>query len=105
MKTWIFTLAIFLAIPITDVISQTMTINDEITLIQSAFESDKKKLIHTYMDLPKENASGFWTIYQSYESERQVLSRERLKNINDYLEQYQNLTNDKKIFWQKNFGK
>ncbi|MBN7817624.1 hypothetical protein [Algoriphagus pacificus] len=94
MKTWIFTIAIFLAIPVTKAISQTMTIDDEITLIQAAFGSDKKMLVEAYMDLPEAVAPGFWTIYQAYESERQALSRERMKIINDYLDEYQTLNND-----------
>lgn len=65
MKTWIFTIAIFLAIPVTKAISQTMTIDDEITLIQAAFGSDKKMLVEAYMDLPEAVAPGFWTIYQA----------------------------------------
>ncbi|UZD23000.1 hypothetical protein [Algoriphagus halophytocola] len=67
------------------------TVDDEITLIQSAFGMDKKMIVEGYMDLSESLAPGFWTIYQAYEEERQIISRERIKIINDFLEGYDNL--------------
>ncbi|MEP1086910.1 hypothetical protein [Algoriphagus sp.] len=69
-------------------------VDDEITLIQSAFGMDKKMIIDGYMDLPESVAPGFWTIYQAYEDNRQELSRERLKIINDFLIEFETIGND-----------
>lgn len=67
------------------------TADDEITLIQSAFGMDKKMIVEGYMDLSESLAPGFWTVYQAYEGERQMIARERIKIINDFLESYDNL--------------
>ncbi|EAZ79752.1 hypothetical protein [Algoriphagus machipongonensis] len=71
--------------------AQEMTADDEITLIQETFGKDKKMLVDAYMDLPDAVAPSFWTIYQEYEAKRKMLSRERMKIINDYLEEYDSI--------------
>lgn len=70
-------------------------IDDEITLIQSAFGQDKKMIVDAYMDLPESIAPGFWTVYQEYEGERQALSRDRITLINDYLNSYDSIDEEK----------
>lgn len=67
------------------------SIDDEISLVQSAFGKDKKMIVEAFMDLPESVAPSFWSVYEEYESERQALSRERIKLINDYLENYDNI--------------
>lgn len=94
MRNWIFIVAILMMVPVTKSVSQTMTVDDEITLIQSAFGQDKKMLVDAYMDLPESIAPGFWTIYQAYEEERKLISRERLKIINEYLEKFETLNEE-----------
>ncbi|WP_439481654.1 hypothetical protein [Cyclobacterium plantarum] len=69
-------------------------INDEITLIQAEFGMGKKQLVEAVMDLPESLAPGFWTIYQQYEGARQLLARERLLLINQYLNNYENIDNE-----------
>ncbi len=91
MKKWILFLPLCFILFSIEVKSQTMTVDDEITLIQSAFGKDKKMLVDAYMDLPESVAPGFWTVYQTYEEERKLISRERMKIINDYLEQFETL--------------
>jgi len=91
MKKWVLVTSFFMAVLAVDGISQTMTIDDEITLIQSAFGQDKKMLVDAYMDLPESVAPGFWSVYQTYEEERKLISRERLKIINDYLEEFDSI--------------
>jgi hypothetical protein len=69
-------------------------IDDEITLLQAEFEMDKKQLIEAYMDLPESLAVGFWKVYRQYELERQMLSRERMLIINEYLEKVDSLDDE-----------
>jgi hypothetical protein len=69
-------------------------INDEITLMQAEFGMGKKQLVEAVMDLPESVAPGFWIVYQQYEGQRQLLARERLLLINNYLENYANLDNE-----------
>ncbi|MEN2281195.1 hypothetical protein AAGF08_03590 [Algoriphagus sp. SE2] len=94
MRKWIFIIAIFVTLPLSEVLCQTMTVDDEITLIQSAFGKDKKMLVEAYMDLPESIAPGFWSVYQSYEENRKLISRERLKIINEYLEKFETLNEE-----------
>ncbi|MCR9084702.1 MAG: hypothetical protein NXH89_19880, partial [Cyclobacteriaceae bacterium] len=70
------------------------SIDDEITLIQAEFGMGKKQLVEAYMDLPESVANSFWSVYQQYEAERQLLARERLLIINDYLESLDSIGED-----------
>lgn len=66
------------------------SIDDEITLIQSAFGMEKRALIEEYMGYDR-NAQ-FWNVYNNYETERRSIIRERIKTINDYLEKFDKLS-------------
>ncbi|KPQ13137.1 MAG: hypothetical protein HLUCCX10_13940 [Algoriphagus marincola HL-49] len=70
------------------------SVDDEITLIQAEFGMGKRQLVDAVMDLPESVAPLFWTVYQEYEAERQLLSRERLLIINNYLENYDSITDE-----------
>ncbi|MHA7129334.1 hypothetical protein [Algoriphagus namhaensis] len=74
--------------------SQTQSLDDEVTLIQAAFGKEKKMIVDAYMDLPESVSPGFWTVYQAYEKERQILSRERFKLIDRYITAYDQIGND-----------
>jgi hypothetical protein len=86
MKTKLFALLIFFAIPL---ITNAQQINDEIKLIQSAFGMEKRALVEQYMALPAD--SGFWPVYEAYETERRDLMKQRILLINEYLEKLPNL--------------
>lgn len=85
MKTKLFALMMLFAIPL---ISNAQQINDEIKLIQSAFGMEKRALLEQYMELPAD--SGFWPIYETYETERRALKKEFLSSMNT-LKNYQTL--------------
>lgn len=68
-------------------------VEDEIALIQSAFGMEKRAMIQEYMDLP--NNSPFWSVYEAYEKERRDIMKERILIINEYLENFDNLTDVK----------
>jgi hypothetical protein len=87
MKTKLFALLIFFALPL---ISNAQQINDEIKLIQSAFGMEKRALVEQYMALPAD--SPFWPVYEAYEVERRELMKERVFIINEYLEKLPKLT-------------
>jgi hypothetical protein len=87
MKTKLFALMILFALPL---ISNAQQINDEIKLIQSAFGMEKRALLEQYMELPAD--SGFWPVYEAYETERRGLMKERILIINEYLEKLPTLT-------------
>ncbi|MBB6327696.1 Spy/CpxP family protein refolding chaperone [Algoriphagus iocasae] len=91
MKKWILFLSLSIAFISIKANAQTMSVDDEITLIQAEFGKDKKMLVDAYMDLPESVAQGFWTVYQEYEDARKELSRERMKIINDYLNEFESI--------------
>ena len=90
MKTKFIILFLFMSIP---VMVNAQAIKDEIALIQSAFGMEKRSMIEQYMGLP--NDSDFWPAYEAYEKERRELMKQRILIINDYLENYANLTDTK----------
>jgi hypothetical protein len=87
MKTKLFLAMMLFALPF---ISNAQQINDEIKLIQSAFGMEKRALVEQYMALPAD--SGFWPVYEAYETQRRALMKERILLINDYLEKLPNLS-------------
>ncbi|MBN3583089.1 hypothetical protein JYB64_11885 [Algoriphagus aestuarii] len=91
MKKWILFLPLCVVFISYEGHSQGMSVDDEITLIQAEFGKDKKMLVDAYMDLPESIAPGFWTIYEEYETQRKELSRERMKIINDYLNEFDSI--------------
>ncbi|GMQ29470.1 hypothetical protein Aconfl_21130 [Algoriphagus confluentis] len=66
-------------------------VDEEISLIQEAFGMDKKMIVQEVLQLSEAKAAAFWPIYEAYETERRGLSRERIKIINDYMNQYSNI--------------
>lgn len=90
MKAKIFLATIImLSLPFWTIAQTTM--DDEITLIQSAFGMEKRAIIEEYMGLGLPEAQAFWPIYQRYEDERRAIARERMKIIADYAENFDNL--------------
>ncbi len=84
-KLLIFTACLFLSVGVG---FAQQSIDDDVTLIQSAFGMDKKMIVDAYMDLPESVSPGFWQVYEEYEEARRALSRERIKLINEYIETY-----------------
>jgi len=90
MKAKFIILFLLMSLP---VMVNAQAIKDEIALIQSAFGMEKRSMIEQYMGLP--NDSDFWPAYEAYEKERRELMKQRIMIINDYLENYANLTDTK----------
>ena len=90
MKTKIIVFTILMSLPM---ISMGQAIKDEIALIQSAFGMEKRALIEEYMALPKD--APFWPAYEAYEKERRELMKQRILFINQYLENFDNMTDSK----------
>ncbi len=65
---------------------------EEIALMQSVYGMQKKDLIAKHMKLEAGQADLFWQMYDEYEVAREAIGLERVKNIENYAEQYDNLT-------------
>lgn len=76
------------------VLLQAQSIDDEITLIQAEFGMGKRQMVEAVMNLSENTAPLFWKVYQQYETERQLLSRERILIIDQYLSNYDAITDE-----------
>lgn len=66
---------------------------EDIDLIQSIFGKQKKELVQQYMTIPEAQSAKFWSLYDTYETERKKLGQERIKLIEDYATKYEKLDN------------
>jgi hypothetical protein len=70
------------------------TVNEEFRIVQNLYQKDKKELVRESMNLTEAQGGGFWSVYDSYESQRMNLGTERFKIIKDYAAQYAALTDE-----------
>lgn len=71
------------------------TAKEDVEIIQAKYGKSKKELVNTYMELKESQAPAFWKIYDAYEQERKLLGRKRIELINDYIKNYESLSNEK----------
>lgn len=71
------------------------TLQDEITMVQTMWGSEKREVIKEYMDLSESEAAGFWKIYDQYEEARKKLGQDRILLINDYVNNLSSITEEK----------
>jgi hypothetical protein len=68
---------------------------EDVEIIQNMFGKQKKELVQAYMTIPEDKKTGFWTLYDQYETERKTLGKERIAMIEAYANDYATL-DDKK---------
>lgn len=74
----------------------------EIELIRTSFRLDKKEKVANFLALPDSIAKKFWPIYNSYEIERAPIADRRIKMLQEYASQFDNLNNDMAIkLWKE----
>jgi len=71
------------------------TAKEDIEIIQGKYGKSKKELVNKYMELKDSQAEAFWKVYDAYENERKALGRKRIQLINDYITNYETLSNEK----------
>ncbi|MXV51159.1 hypothetical protein GS399_09275 [Pedobacter sp. HMF7647] len=67
---------------------------EDLAIVQSVFQKDKKQLVSQYMTLDSAQSQSFWKVYDEYEAKRKDLSTERVGIISDYAKQYATLTDE-----------
>lgn len=67
--------------------------NEETDFIQSIFGMEKKVIVGDFIGV--ENGDPFWALYDEYEIKRKELGKERIKALTNYVENYNNLSNQK----------
>jgi hypothetical protein len=71
------------------------TDKDDVAIVQSIYGKSKTEMIRDFMDLSDADVAIFQPIYDSYEAERKALGREKIRIINDYSNNFNNLTDEK----------
>ncbi|KUJ60670.1 hypothetical protein AR687_16710 [Flavobacteriaceae bacterium CRH] len=71
------------------------TFKEDVEVVQSIYGKNKSDLIKQYMNLSDEQFVPFKKVYESYETERKALGKEKLDLINDYAANYNTLTDAK----------
>jgi len=73
----------------------------EVDLIQAAFGIEKQQIVSNYVSITKAQNESFWKIYDEYEAKRKELGKARIELLNQYSEQWDNLTNEQAEEWMK----
>ncbi|MEQ8713392.1 MAG: hypothetical protein RIC80_10260 [Cyclobacteriaceae bacterium] len=68
---------------------------EEIDFIQSIFGMEKKAVISNFIQLDEAAAAEFWAVYDAYEVERKALGQNRMSLINDYVNNYGSMSDEK----------
>ncbi|MFL6254195.1 MAG: hypothetical protein ACJ74T_04180 [Pyrinomonadaceae bacterium] len=70
-------------------------LNSYIALLKSDLKSRKTDFIREGLRLNEKEAAAFWPIYQSYDADLQRVEETRLRVIQDYLDNYDRMTDDR----------
>jgi len=69
--------------------------NDDIQIIQGAWGKQKRELVRIAMALTPTDSAKFWPQYDVYEERRKKIGAERIKIIDEYVNGYAKMTNEK----------
>jgi hypothetical protein len=64
-------------------------------LTRAVIEAKKKIIVSAVMQLSKEEGDAFWPIYHSYQAELDKLSDRQADLVDDYLDHYRGLSDEK----------
>jgi DNA invertase Pin-like site-specific DNA recombinase len=68
---------------------------EEVEIFQNVFGMEKKAAVASFIELEGEKADAFWMLYDEYETKRKDLGKQRIQLINNYAENYENMTDEK----------
>ena len=71
------------------------TSDDDIQILQGAWGKQKRELVRIAMALKPTDSAKFWPQYDVYEERRKKIGAERIKIIDDYVNGYEKMTNEK----------
>jgi hypothetical protein len=66
---------------------------EETEFMQSIFGMEKKAIVAEFLKI--ESTNPFWVLYDEYETKRKELGKDRINTLTDYVENYDNLADDK----------
>jgi len=76
-------------------VTKAQTNIDELKYLQSMFGMEKKQVVEERMKLSQADAAKFWTLYEEYELYRSEVAEKRANNVQQYINNYTNITNAK----------
>ncbi len=68
---------------------------DELKYLQNMFGMEKKQLVAERMNISKADSAKFWSLYEDYELYRSEISDKRANNVQQYVDNFKNITNAK----------
>jgi len=68
---------------------------DELKYLQNMFGMEKKQLVAERMNISKADSAKFWSLYEDYELYRSEISEKRANNVQQFADNYKNITNAK----------
>ena len=66
--------------------------SEEVDLMQAAFGMAKKDMVSAFVQPSDSQSDAFWKLYDEYETARKELGKERIVLLEQYAEQYENMT-------------
>ena len=95
MKKYLLIIAVLLIAPFAFAQSNT----EEVDLIQAAFGMAKKDIVSSFVQPSETQAEAFWKLYDEYETQRKDLGKERIALLEQFAQQYANMTSEKADTW------
>jgi hypothetical protein len=89
----VFFIGLFAAI--SSAVAFAQTNKEEVDLFQSIFGMEKKAIVAEFVNVEGETANAFWSLYDQYEIERKDLGVQRLELLNEYVKNYDQMSNEK----------
>ena len=75
------------------------TNTEEVDLLQAAFGMEKKAIVSAFVQPAPSQSDAFWTLYDQYETERKALGKERIALLEQYAQQYADMTAEQADAW------
>lgn len=76
-------------------LSYSQSNKEDVEMIQAMFGKEKKEIVQAYMTIPDNLKDSFWTTYDAYETERKSNGKAKIALIEDYVNSYSTLTDEK----------
>jgi hypothetical protein len=95
MKKVTFLMLILLA----GIIAKAQSNKEEIDYFQSIFGMEKKAIVQAFVTVDPAQNDAFWKIYDEYETARKELGKNRIALLNEYVANYDKMTNEAADAW------
>ena len=67
-------------------------VREDVDMILDIFKTEKKAMVHDYLDLSEEQGKKFWPIYEEYEENRKALVEKRIAMLGKYADHHSKLS-------------